>query len=537
MGAFAMLTAREFSEVRFSPICADRNPLPDFIVVSMQGKSGTGKNGKDPTVIAIVLHNSQFRYLLVGLAEELRTRNAAKIYLYCRDSEKARYMKSVAGEGVFDEIIDAGIQFTAIKQKSLTVKEVFERAKTAETKIGSTVNEIAAGSRHLGRGFAMSGPYHPRSHQSESTSYLQMVHGIVSEIDFWRDEFVEKNISVVVEGGRVVADVARSLDIPFRVVFTSRTKNLHYWATTITGESPAIEENYTHRSTADELIKVDEPYFAHMTLRVEFLKSITVYGTIGRMAKSITNQILWRLRQDPKGREYFLSSMIRLHFRRWLDYRREMRLGANLESLEGKRFVFFPLQTDPEIGLQVHSPEFFFQHAAIVALARDLPADTLLVVKDTYEALGRRPKDFYRQIRDLKNVVMVDPIELGLKIVDKAVAVALICGTVGFEAATPGKPVISFGRHNLYVILRQVFLVDSFDDVKLALDKALSGDFDSQKARSDGQKFLSAVIEESFDMGDYDHIHFDKFDRQIMADAATSLIDGLPKISLQSATT
>ena len=80
-----------------------------------------------------------------------------------------------------------------------------------------------------------------------------------------------------------------------------------------------------------------------------------------RMARSIINQIVWRLRQDPKGREYFLSSMIRLQFRRWLDYRREMRLGANLDSLEGKRFVFFPLQTGPEIRLQVLSSEFFFQ--------------------------------------------------------------------------------------------------------------------------------------------------------------------------------
>ena len=48
---------------------------------------------------------------------------------------------------------------------------------------------------------------------------------------------------------------------------------------------------------------------------------------------------------------------------------------------------------------------------------------------------------------------------------------------------------------------------------------------------------LSAVVEGSFDMRDYDHINFKKFDRQIVADAASSLIDGLPKISLQSGTT
>jgi len=492
--------------------------------------------GNGPNAIAMVLH-AQFRYFFVELAQELRARTGARIYLYCGNSEKARYMKSVAPDGVFDAILDAGILSSAIQQTALDETDVIDRAKVVESNLGVTINEIASGNRHLGRGFAMSGVYHPRSHQSENTSHLQMIHGFVSEIEFWQNELVKKNISVVIHGGRVVAEVARSLNIPFRSLFVSRTKNLHYWASSITGESPEIKAIFDRQSSYDKAMTLDEPYFGHMTLRANFIKSITLTGTVRRMARSIVNQITWRLRRDPKGREYFLSSMVRLHFRRWLDFRREMRRGVDLTSLEGKRFIFFPLQTDPEVALQVHSPEFFFQHAAIVAISRDLPADTLLVVKDAYEALGRRPKDFYRQLRDLKNVVMVNPIELGLRIVDKAEAVATICSTVGFEAATAGKPVITFSRHNLYGMLPHVFLVDSFDDVKRGIQEALSADFDSKQARIYGQIFLAAVAEGSFDMRDYDHINFKKFDRQIVPDAASSLIDCLPKNFFQSGST
>ena len=38
----------------------------------------------------------------------------------------------------------------------------------------------------------------------------------------------------------------------------------------------------------------------------------------------------------------------------------------------------------------------FLQLTAINVLARDLPADYIIVVKEHLSALGRRPKDFYK---------------------------------------------------------------------------------------------------------------------------------------------
>ena len=61
-----------------------------------------------------------------------------------------------------------------------------------------------------------------------------------------------------------------------------------------------------------------------------------------------------------------------------------------------------------------------------------MPAD-YIIVKGAL-ALGRRPKDFYLQIADLKNVVLVDPADTGLDYVNNAVACITGTAAVGVRA-------------------------------------------------------------------------------------------------------
>ena len=95
----------------------------------------------------------------------------------------------------------------------------------------------------------------------------------------------------------------------------------------------------------------------------------------------------------------------------------------SLEDLEGKRFIFFPLSTEPE-SLQMLSPEYFYQLAFITSIARDLPVGVYLVVKEHLAAVGRRPKDFYGQIMEFKNVIVANIQEDGM---------SQICGIHGLE--------------------------------------------------------------------------------------------------------
>ena len=100
-----------------------------------------------------------------------------------------------------------------------------------------------------------------------------------------------------------------------------------------------------------------------------------------------------------KARGYYTGEELRYFIRRWRDRRAltGTRL-AKLSDMKGTRFVFYPLHTEPETALLQLSPEYFYQLSAIAALSRDLPAGVMLAVKETYEAIGRRPADFYGQI-------------------------------------------------------------------------------------------------------------------------------------------
>jgi hypothetical protein len=203
---------------------------------------------------------------------------------------------------------------------------------------------------------------------------------------------------------------------------------------------------------------------------------------------------------------------------------------SKLKDIAGKKFVFFPLHTEPESALQRTSPEYFFQLAAIASLARDLPADHLLVVKETYEIRGRRPDDFYDQIREFKNVVLLDMLELGLEVVKQSRAVATITGTAGMEAAVLGIPVVTFGRHNIYNFLPHVHVVRRDEELRPALRAALDDGLDRNRTALDGARFLAALKASSFDLGNLDLVAQNAIEPAAVEDSYRIFIDSLRPI-------
>ena len=73
----------------------------------------------------------------------------------------------------------------------------------------------------------------------------------------------------------------------------------------------------------------------------------------------------------------------------------------------------------------------------------------------------------------------------------------MITGSVGFEAAVIGKPVITFGQHCGYSFLPHVRTVTSESQLSGYLKDALLGDFDAERARIDGARFLKAIVQVS----------------------------------------
>ena len=168
--------------------------------------------------------------------------------------------------------------------------------------------------------------------------------------------------------------------------------------------------------------------------------------------------------------------------------------------LKNIKYIYFPLVTEPEIALHGLAQDFFFQLTAINMIARDLPANYTLVVKEHLIAIGRRPADFYNQIVELKNVKIADPLDLGVEYIKNAVAVACVTGSSGWESSAMGIPTISFSKNNAFNFLEHVFVVENSDDTREILGNICKKKWPSSKSIQDGAKLYQSTILDSFDL-------------------------------------
>jgi hypothetical protein len=478
---------------------------------------------KDATVMMVA--HSQYRGVYVGVAQRLKDELGAAIHLYvATPQESAHYERS--NPGLFATITVASALYAACREPVVDAAAVIAESQRHEAELGVTINQLSVSDRHLGRGFALGGFKHPRSRISEDTSYVQMLNGFNRVIAFWRAEFDAKQPHLLLNGGKVGNVIARSRGVPTRTLAGSRHKNLHQWVHNEYFENPAVAEAIKSIARAPDA-ELSAPYDSHMALRKQFVKDVALAGVTRRCCTILLRHVYWRLRGYAKAKGYYPFEEVGYIRRRRRDMLRLQRLSRPLSALERQRFVYYPLHTEPETALHTLSPEYFYQLSSIAALARDLPAGVKLAVKETYEAIGRRPTDFYRQIAEFKNVVILDMLELGLEVARKADAVVTITGTGGFEGAVLGKPVIAFGRHNQYNILDHVFTVTDETRLKDYLRQALDPAFDRAKARRDGARYLNATRSISFDLQNFHHAAVDSVEAAAIKTAYDALVSGL----------
>lgn len=474
-----------------------------------------------------ILPGAELRNFTVDLARILHDRFGSEIHIYAASPQRAAEYQLKAG--AFAASIDPGgsIILDAVPL-SRDRKAIETEARAFESLLGRTYNSLAVGHRHFGRGYALAGFHHPRSYLSEGTSYLQMLETYNELFRFWRREIEDKKFTLFIGGTPEAISVFRAHGIPCRFMLGSRVKNYHYWAHDEHFGNPAVAKAYDACREPQIDPEISRPYDLELTHRGIFLAHQGYLGLTKRLALRAARRLYWKIRGFEKARGYYAGDELAFEYRRWRDTRKMThRSTCRLSDIAGRRFVFFPLHTEPEASVGMASPEYFYQHAAIAALSRDLPAGVLLAVKETIHGVGRRPDNFYDQVRSLKNVVLLNMLEFGLDVVKQAAATATITGTAGFEAAIMGKPVITFGRHNVYNVLPHVHVVRDEAILKDDLAHALSEDFDSVTARENGQRYLQAVIDTSFDMGPYDYMDLSKYGPEQVEAALAALVADL----------
>lgn len=481
------------------------------------------------TVSRVALIDSyEDRFLFLAVVRYLKKQYNSYVCVYVQSVDAESNLKPYLDDHSIDAIkVIPPWKKIALQEISENERStILSKAVQMEKFLKVTYNEVRMTRRDLGIGFYLGAYYYPRTLLSEKATYEQTVNAFNFIFEYWKNEFEQEKISLVINGLKEPDVVAHALSIPFRYLFSTRIDNYFYWARSVLCEFPEVKAHYQN---------LKDKNFAPVYLEKQFFSDIVhkkiIFGT-SRLKHLI--YYIYRLflthfyrvlkRRQMKG--YYFFSALRFSLKRYRDTKRlTYPQVKKLSDFKGKKFVYFPLAAEPEMSLHWMSPEYISQLTAITSIARDLPADTILLVKEAVYSLGSRSDEFYGHIKRLKNAFLIDIKEQGLDVISASQVIVTVSGTSGLEGAIMGKPVILLGRHNYYDFLDHVFLIKQEEQLRPALQRALDGNYDKEKAKVDGARLKQAAINASFDLKEFSNVKRDECEQ----DVVKNVIEGLKK--------
>ncbi|MEP7242293.1 MAG: hypothetical protein ABI885_01255 [Gammaproteobacteria bacterium] len=141
---------------------------------------------------------------------------------------------------------------------------------------------------------------------------------------------------------------------------------------------------------------------------------------------------------------YSIGGMVHEAFRlrkNLYQLRRQRLLSCPIEG----RYAFFGLHMQPESSIDVFAHFFSNQLRVVELMSRSLPPTHALLVKLHKSDALNYPRERLAQLANFPGVKLVSPYADSREFVDKADLIFSIQGTMGFESAMLGKPVIMFG--------------------------------------------------------------------------------------------
>jgi len=180
----------------------------------------------------------------------------------------------------------------------------------------------------------------------------------------------------------------------------------------------------------------------------------------------------------------------------WRSRRRAQRAVRAPEREVSGRFAYFPLHVEPEPSTMVMAPTLPNQAALIETLARSLPVDMTLLVKEHPTMTARRPGAFYRRIARLPRCRFLDPAVPGVSVCAKAALTCTVSGTAAWEAMLLGRPALVFGTFPFAVFGQGLVQCTDFGRLPEAIAQALGM---SPVPDRDLELYLAAVFELGFD--------------------------------------
>lgn len=232
--------------------------------------------------------------------------------------------------------------------------------------------------------------------------------------------------------------VAQSLKVPTLVTIQSHVPNRFYCVTDIADygkfKTSPVHDNFIENLS---LPKGFEKYHFYMEkkknsrdlLAYEFLKDIFYMFFQNRQPVHLSGTI-----QKQIGRSNYKK------------YYKKQSLGE-LELDFSKKYVYFPLQLQPEMTTSILAEEFSDQILAIEKISLMLSEDWFIYVKENpKQGHQQRNTFFYERLSRIKNCVYLKDTVDTYRLMRSCQFVATITGTAGWESISGGKNALIFGN-------------------------------------------------------------------------------------------
>ena len=169
-----------------------------------------------------------------------------------------------------------------------------------------------------------------------------------------------------------------------------------------------------------------------------------------------------------------------------------------LENL--KKYVYFPLQFQPEATIDVASPYFANQIETARQVAMSLLGDYTLVVKEHPAMYGYRSPSYIEKIARTVNVKLIDyriPSEVVIRGADLIVSPN---STTLAESAYLKKPAIQLGDLGTTLLLPNVFPHKDMTTLSKKIKIALSIDLNTKEYEKKLENYVAAILDTSFEV-------------------------------------
>ena len=164
------------------------------------------------------------------------------------------------------------------------------------------------------------------------------------------------------------------------------------------------------------------------------------------------------------------------------------------------KFVYFPLQFQPEATIDVLSPYFSNQIETARQVAMSLPDDYVLVVKEHPGMVGLRPPSYLEKIARTPNIKLIDYRISGEEVLKKSALVVSPSGTTIAEAAFLRKPVIQLGNLGTTLKLPNVFKHTDTATLSAKIKEVLNINLNTAEYERRLENYVAAVYDIGFNV-------------------------------------